>query len=151
MLARELATPIPVVDLDAELFRAARLLTEQQLPGLIVTDDAGRPLGVLPGSQVLGSLLPRYVQEDPCLARVYDEKAADGLCGRLAGFRVRDVMPPKPAELPVVRGDATAVEIAAIMARMHCPLVAVIDGGSMVGAVTAACLLDRIVPAFSPA
>jgi CBS domain-containing protein len=48
-------------------------------------------------------------------------------------------------ELPVVDGDDTALEIAAIMAGTRTPLVAVVDGGRFVGAVTLDALLDRLL------
>ena len=75
MLARELAEPYPVVDLDSDAFAAARLMAERRLPGLIVNGDDGRPWTILPGSQVLRFVVPGYVQDDPALARVYDETA----------------------------------------------------------------------------
>jgi CBS domain-containing protein len=145
MLARELAAPFPSVDLDTDALEAARMLAEQRLPGLIVLDENGRPRNILPGSQVLRFLIPNYVQDDPSLAHVYDEKAADRLCARLSGVRVRDVLPAQPAELPVVNGDDTAIEIAAVMAGMHSPMVAVVEEGQLVGTVTISALLDRLL------
>jgi CBS domain-containing protein len=53
MLARDLAGPYPTVRLDTPAYEAARLLAAQNLPGLIVVDDVGRPNTVLPGTQVL--------------------------------------------------------------------------------------------------
>ena len=60
-------------------------MAKHRIPGLIVTDEDGNPYTVLPGSQVLRFVIPSYVQDDPQLAAVYDEQAADELCGRLAG------------------------------------------------------------------
>jgi hypothetical protein len=56
---------------------AARVLAAQDLPGLVVVDGKGRPLTVLAGTQVLRMALPSYCQDDPALARVIDEAAAD--------------------------------------------------------------------------
>ena len=36
----------------------------------------------LPGSQVLRFIVPGYVQDDPALARAYDEASADSMCDR---------------------------------------------------------------------
>jgi hypothetical protein len=52
----------------------------------------------------------------------------------------------------VVHEDATAVEIAAVMARMRSPVVAVVrdphhKGGEIVGAVTVSRLLGFLLPA----
>jgi CBS domain-containing protein len=146
MRARELAAPFPVVALDSDALRAARLMADQRLPGLIVTDERGLPHTILPGSQLLRFVLPHYVQEDPPLARVYDEKAADQLCDRLGGREVRELLPKRRDELPVVDANATAMEVAAVMARMHSPLVAVVDGAEFLGAITVQRLLTLLLP-----
>ncbi len=39
--------------------------------------------------------------------------------------------------------DATVLELAALMARTHSPLVAVVEGDRLIGAVTLQSLLDR--------
>ena len=59
MRARDLAAPFPTVDLDTPAMEAARLLAGQDLPGLIVVDDRGRPSTILPGTQVLRMAVPR--------------------------------------------------------------------------------------------
>ncbi len=146
MLARDLAEPYPTVGLETEGLAAARMLAEGHLPGLVVTDENGRPHSVLPGSQVLRFVLPDYLLEDPSLARVYGEPAADRLCGELSHRRVRDVLPAEPHELPIVDGDATTLEIATAMAHMHSPVVAVVENDRLIGAVTTAELVNRLLP-----
>src|SRR4051812_46517766 len=148
MRARDLAQPYPVVDLHTDAMDAARAMAAARLPGLIVNGDDGRPYTVLPGSQVLRFLIPTYVQDDPALARALDEQASDALCRKLERTTVREVL-PKPQDvddLPVVDGDATALEIAAVMARMHSPVVAVVADGRVTGAVTVSALLDYLLP-----
>lgn len=148
MRARDLAEPFPTVGLDDDAFTAAHLLSGRRLPGLLVVDATGQPHTVLPGSQVLKFVVPRYVQDDPALARVYDERAADELCSKLAGRPVRDVLPPPPDrdDLPVVDADATAMEVAAVMARVHSPVVAVVEQGRLLGAITVSRLLSQLLP-----
>ncbi len=59
------------------------------MPGIAVVDAVGRPVAVLPASQVLRVVVPDYVREDPALARVVDEAGAERLCvQRLADERV---------------------------------------------------------------
>jgi CBS domain-containing protein len=132
--------------LASPAIEAARLLARQNLPGLIVVDDAQRPLTILPGTQVLRMAVPAYCQEDPTLARVVDEAAADVFMRGLDGRTVRDCLPPQQRELPVVDADATVLEIAALMARTRSPLVAVVDKQQrLLGAVTLDALMDRVV------
>jgi CBS domain-containing protein len=147
MLARELADDaFPTVALDADAVEAARVMAAQRLPGLVVVDERGLPHAVLPGSQVLRFVVPGYVQDDPALARVYDERHADLLSATLAGRRVRELLRVERTEPPVVDGRATAVEMAAVMARLRSPLVAVVEGGRFLGVVTVSSLLGRMLP-----
>jgi CBS domain-containing protein len=148
MTARKLAEPFPVVTADTDAMDAARAVAAGRLPGLIVCTDGGRPYTVLPGSQVLRFLIPAYLQGEPGLARALDEQASDELCRKLTRSTVRDLLPePQDLdELPVVDGDSTALEVAAVMARMHSPLVAVVVDDRVVGAVTVSRLLEYLLP-----
>ena len=150
MRARELAEDFPIVSLTTDALTAARTMGQQRLPGLIVCDGEGHPHTILPGSQVLLFMIPSYVQEDPALARVYDEKGSDALLTKLSHRTVQELLPKRQDrdELPVVDPDATSLEIAAVMARMHSPVVAVVDhDGSVLGAVTTSRLFEVIFPA----
>ena len=148
MRARDLAEEFPVVDLDTDAMAAARLMGQKRLPGLIVCGNDGRPYTVLPGSQVLRFIIPNYVQEDLALARVYNEQASDELLGKLTTSTVRDLLPGERDvdELPIVDHDATTIEVAAVMARMHSPIVAVTDGETLLGAITVSRLLEHLLP-----
>ena len=149
MRARDLAEPYPTVSLDDDALSAAWTMAADRSPGLIVCGYDGRPYTVLPGSQVLRFVIPHYVQDQPGLARAFDEQAADELGAKLGRHTVHDVL-PRPAdldELPIVDADATAIEVAAVMARMHSPLVAVVDSGRVLGAITVSRLLTHLLPA----
>jgi CBS domain-containing protein len=147
MRARDLAERLPTVDLDTDAMEAARTLASHRIPGLVVLDEDGGPYAVLPGSQVLRFVIPSYVQEDPQLAGVYDEATADELCGQLAGRPVRDLLPrrPDPDDLPVVEGSANSMVVAALMARLRSPIVAVVDHDAYLGAITASHLLEHLL------
>jgi CBS domain-containing protein len=142
--ARDLATEFPSVRRETPALEAARVMAADNLPGLIVLDHHGRPTTILPGTDVLKMAVPRYYISDPALARVVDEAASDVFVEHLAGRTVAEVLPEVLRELPVVDDDATALEIAALMVRVHSPLVAVVgEDGAFVGAVTLDGLLDR--------
>jgi len=146
MHARDLAQPFPAVGLDSDALEAAQLMAERKLPGIVVCHGDGSPHTILPGSQVLRFVIPRYVQDDEALARVIDEQTADEMFGGLAGKKVRDLLPKKEYELPVAKGEDTVMEVAALMARAHSPLVAVVEDGRLLGCVTVARLLERYLP-----
>ncbi len=147
MLARDLAREFPTVTLETDALDAARLLAEHRLPGLIVLDEAGQPRTILPGSQVLRFIVPTYVQDDPALARAYDEKSADEMCTKLVRHQVSDVLPQRKdaLDLPIVAPDATAMEVAAVMAGMRSPIVAVVDDATLLGAITVSSLLSHLL------
>jgi CBS-domain-containing membrane protein len=149
VLAEDLAAPYPTVRMDTSAREAAQLLAERHLPGLIVVDEYDHPVAILPGSQVLRLLVPTYVQDDPTLARVLEEKYADKICEVLEGRTVADMLPADRKTLPVVAPDDTVLEIAALMAANRSPLVAVVERRNrkapMIGAVTAADLLERLL------
>ena len=150
--ARELAEELPTVGPDDTAWDAARLIAGNGLPGIAVVDQGGRPVAVLPASQVLRWVVPSYVQDDPSLARVFGEADADRMSAEgLNGRRVRDLLPAKGhrVELAGVDGDATVVECAAEMARLRSPLLVVVDGGQVRGVLTASHLLEKLLPGES--
>lgn len=153
MRARDLAVEYETVGLDSDALDAARLMAEHRLPALLVVDDSGAPQAILPASQMVKVLVPQYVIDDPTLAAVVDEHHADRLCEALAGRKVRDCL-SKTTPAPVVAApDDTALEIAAQMAQLHSPLVAVVENGSsgtrLLGVITASHLLERLLAVSS--
>ncbi|MFF7074546.1 CBS domain-containing protein [Streptomyces pseudovenezuelae] len=162
MRARDLAVEYETVSVDSDAMEAARLMAEHRLPGLLVLDERGEPKAILPASQMVKVLVPAYVIEDPTLAAVVDEKHADRLCAALAGRRVGDCLPGKAEPPPVADPDDTALEVAALMARVRSPLVAVAErnitepGGReksrtrLLGVITASHLLHELLGAAGP-
>lgn len=148
MRARDLAQDLPIVGPDDDALEVAQLIAGQRLPGVAVVDEQGRPVAVLPASEVLRFIIPAYVQDDPSLARVLDEASADACARELATRRVGELLPGKDRriELAAVDGDATVVECAAAMARLRSPLLVVVDAGRVHGLVTASHLLEVLLP-----
>jgi CBS domain-containing protein len=149
MSAHELAEPYPYVSTDDNATDAALLLAEHKLPALLVVDRDEQPYAIVPGSQLVGQLLPPYVLEDAPLAAVINDQHLDDVTEKLAGLTVAEWLPRRRLQPPTVGPDAGVVHIAALMARTHTPLVAVVerDGERTVlaGAVTAARLMKRLV------
>ena len=141
MHAEDMAEEFPVVTVDSDALDAARTLAEHLLPGIVVVDGDGRPYAVLPSSQVVRFIVPRYVQDDPSLAGVLSESMADKAADRLRGKKVRDVLPDHLIDIPAVDAGDTLIEVAAAMARLRSPLIAVTKNGRLCGVITAARLL----------
>lgn len=146
MQAGEIAAHVPTVTMTDPVIRAVRMMAVSRLPGLIVVDQRSRPVTVLPGSQVLRLLVPDSYQEDPALVRTVDEPYADRFWLATSGRMIADCL-SDPVDRPAtLRRDATLLEAAALMARLHSPVVAVVhDDGSLFGAVT----LDRLVTSLA--
>jgi len=141
MQARDIAVQVPTVTLEDSVATAVRVMALGRLPGLIVVDGRRRPRLVLPGTQVLRMAVPHAYQDDPALARAVDEAHADLFWEELNGLTVGDCVARGAGRLTSVRPDATLLEVAALMARLRSPLVAVVEDHSLLGAVT----LDRLV------
>jgi hypothetical protein len=145
MQAGDIAVGVPTVTVADPVAKAVRMMAVGRLPGLIVVDDASRPTAVLPGSQVLRLAIPGSFQEDPMLARTVDEASADSFWRELGGLTVGDCLPRQPLRPATVSPDATLLEIAALMARLRSPLVAVVGAdGVLLGAITLERLLTSL-------
>lgn len=142
MRAEQIAEDFPVVRSDSDAIDAVRLIAEHRLPGLVITDPSGRPLQILPASQVVRLLLPAYIQDDPALAGVIGELTADRVAENLSGKSIAEILPKAAPQLASVSADDTIIEVAAVMAREHSPLAAVVTDGRLMGVITASRLLD---------
>ncbi|MFJ2029926.1 CBS domain-containing protein [Streptosporangium sp. NPDC087985] len=148
MQAREIAVELPTVTVRDPVAKAVRVMAAGHLPGLIVVDGRARPQMVLSGTQVLRMTVPGTYQEDPVLARTIDEAHADLFWQELGNLTVGDCLPRQPVRPVTVPLDATLLEVAALMARLRSPLVAVVDrAGVLVGAIT----LDRLLTSLAVA
>jgi CBS domain-containing protein len=142
MHAEDMAEEFPVITVDSNALDAARMLAEHRLPGVLVTDSAGKPFAVLPASQVVRFIVPTYVQDDPSLAGVLNESMADHAADKLGSKTVRQVLPEHLTDVPPAHADDTIIEVAALMARNRTPLIAVMKDGKLHGVITASRLLE---------
>lgn len=146
--ARELAQQLPTVTIETSALEAARFVASERLSGIAVLDTDGRPVEVLSATDLLRAVIPAPVQDDPSLAGVMDEASADRLCADALGHkRVADLMRPRQRriQLAEVDPDATVVECAATMARLHSPAVVVIEDGRLLGVISASHLLEVLL------
>jgi CBS domain-containing protein len=149
MMCSQIATSSGLVEVSDRIEDAAQRLVDEGLAGLAVVDGEGKPRAVLPASQVLGLAVPTYVKDDPSLAGVADEAMADRMGAKLRSLTVQDVLDDfEPDLLGVVHHDATLLEVAAIMARSHTPILVVVSpDGKAVGTVNARDVLKTVLAA----
>src|ERR1700733_1789979 len=141
MHAADIVEDFPVVTIDAEALEAVRMIAEQRLPGILVVDASGGPFAVLPASQVVRFIVPRYVQDDPLLAGVLAESMADRAAEKLGGRTLRELLPQHQLTLAAANADDTIIEVAAMMGRLRSPLIAVMKQGRLHGVITTSRLL----------
>jgi CBS domain-containing protein len=151
MIAQELAERVPIVRRETTGAEAARVIAEYRLSGLVVANDEGVPIAVVPGSQILGLVLPQFVRDDPHLAHAYDESGADELCGALNRATIGELLDAKRLTAhkpPSVLPEDTLIEVASVMDGGHLPLVLVTDrSGDYHGAIT----MSRVLAAIATA
>jgi CBS domain-containing protein len=144
MRAHDLAVPYPVLPADAPAAEAARLLAQEEVDAVFVNRH-GQLQGVVSDIGLLVRLLPSYIIEDPKLAQVLEEGATDLLWRRLEGHSAAELLPKRGAEVPQVNGDATLMQVAAVMAGARAPMVAVRQGDRLIGGITSSALLTRLL------
>jgi CBS domain-containing protein len=150
-LAHELAEPYTYVFTDDAAADAVRLLAEHKLPALLVVDRDDQPYAVVPASQLVGRLVSFDALHDPPAAAAagVEARALHDVPDRLLGLTVATWLPRHRFTPPTVGPDASALDIAALMARTHMPLVTVMerdgDRAWLSGAVTAARLMERLI------
>lgn len=144
MRARDLAAPYPSLPTEAAASEVARVLATEEVD-VVFIERQGQLQGVVSDIGLLARLLPSYIIEDPKLAQVLEEGAADLLWRRLEGQRADELLAKAGSEIPQVDGDATLIEVAAAMAGARAPLVAVREGGRLIGGITSSALLTRLL------
>lgn len=155
MQADDLVERVPVVHRGTNALEAARIIATLRVSGVVVADDHDEPVAVIPGTQVLRLVVPRYVLDNAALAHVYDEAGADEICARLREHSVGELLDDKDVatkRLPQVKPNDTLIEIAAVMVREHAPVVVVrYPGASSIGVVTLSRVLAAILDAAGEA
>ena len=148
MHAADVTETLPTARPGDDVLSAVRMVTQHHLPGLVVADDKGEVVGCVSSIDLLRLALPRYVQEEPGLARVFDEGHADRIAAALVGITVSDVVAEASAHIPIVRPQATVMELAELMVERCSPIavVARAQGGTL-GVVTVNHLLELLVEA----
>lgn len=145
MRARELARPFPVLPLDAPATEVGRLLAAESVGVVFLADPAGALDGAVTDTRLLWFLLPAYLHQDPALAGVLEEAAAERLRDRLDGRTAGDLLATAHRDIPEADGDANLVEVAALLCRTRAPVAAVREAGRLLGGITTSALLAHLL------
>jgi CBS domain-containing protein len=145
MLARELARPVPTLRLDDPATEVGQLLATEAAGVVFLADPGGRLVGVVTDAGLLWYLLPPYLHQDPALAGVLGEAAADSLRDRLAGRTAGDLLVTAYRDVPEIGGDANLIEVAALLVRTRAPVAAVREAGRLLGGITTSALLTHLL------
>jgi CBS domain-containing protein len=152
MHAAGVVETLPAAGPDDDVLSAIRMVCQHGLPGLVIADGQGEVIGCLSSIDLVRLALPRYLQDDPGLARVFDEQHADRVAAELVGIRIRDVAGRAMRHIPTARPRASLVEVGELMVQQNCPLVPVRkEGGGTLGIVTANRLLGLLAAAVEDA
>lgn len=122
MQLSELATSLPVVTRHTSGLEAARRIAGDRLTALVVADETGHPVSVIPAVDVLGLLIPIYLREDTRLAAVLDDAAAEELWAAAGHRTVGELLDDDDVrvfDILTVEPDASLVEVATLMAAAH--------------------------------
>ena len=106
---------------DASILRAAQLMLEYKISGLLVVDAKGNPVGIV----TEGDFVRRGV--------------VSGLAG---GRNVKDIMTPNPCR---ITGDTPLEEIVRLMEKHRIKRLPVLDDGHVIGMVSRANILQAAV------
>jgi acetoin utilization protein AcuB len=127
---RDVMTPAPLtIDPDAPLGTATAVMRERRFRHLPVVDEAGRLVGMVTDRDlgVLDSAPGEYLTGA-------DRGRLRALASRLDDVRVRDVM---TWDAVTISPAAPVAQAAAVMASARVGCLPVVDGGQLVGIVTA--------------
>ena len=141
MRAEDIVEDFPVVRTDSPALDAVRMVADQRLPGLMVTDTSGKPYAVLAAADLVRFILPGYVQDDLSLAGVLGSSMAGHAADNLRGKTVADLLPKQLHHVPVAKAGDGTIAVAAEMLQVRSPLIAVTKDGKLHGVITASRLL----------
>lgn len=150
MRASDVMQILPAARLADAVLPAMRTVARHDLPGLVVVDEHDQVVACVGVTDLLGLALPPYLRGEACLARTFGEAHSDRIAEWLLGAAVRDVVGEAAERIPLVRADATLVELAETMSRQRCALVMVEQRETgVLGVVTARRLLEALVDAVA--
>ena len=143
IMTKELITVSP----ETEIFHAARLLLENHINGVPVTDETGKLVGILCQSDLIAQQkklpVPSFFTFLDGLITLTSMKQFEKQVQKIAATTVAQAMTPNPV---VVRPDTDIEKVAALMVDNNFHTIPVVDEGELVGIVGKEDILRTLIP-----
>ena len=143
IMTREVIT----VSLDTEIVHTTKLLLENRINGVPVTDEKGKLLGILCQSDLIAQQkklpIPSFFTFLNGFVTTTSMKHIEKQIQKIAATTVAQVMTPNPT---TVQPDTDIEEVASLMVDKNFHTIPVVDEGKLVGIVGKEDILRTLVP-----
>ncbi len=147
IMSRDLITVSP----ETGIVQAARLLLEKRINGLLVTDEAGKLVGILCQSDLIAQQkklpVPSFFTFLDGLIAMSSVKQIEKQVQKIAASTVAEAMTPNPV---AVGSDMNIEVVAALMVDKNFHTIPVVDAGMLVGVVGKEDILRTLMPKSEP-
>jgi CBS domain-containing protein len=143
IMTRELITVSP----ETEIIQATKLLLENRINGIPVTDETGKLVGILCQSDLIAQQkkipIPSFFTFLDGLITLTSIKQLEKQVQKIAAITVAQAMTPNPV---TVRSDTDIEKVAALMVDRNFHTIPVVDKGELVGIVGKEDILKTLIP-----
>jgi CBS domain-containing protein len=143
IMTKELITVSP----DTEIVHATKLLLENRINGVPVTDETGKLVGILCQSDMIAQQkklpVPSFFTFLDGFITLTSMKQFEKQVQKIAATTVAQAMTPNPV---TVRPDTNIEEVAALMVDNNFHTIPVVDEGELVGIVGKEDILRTLIP-----
>ena len=143
IMTKELITVSP----ETEIVHATKLLLENRINGVPVTDETGKLLGILCQSDLIAQQkklpVPSFFTFLDGLITLTSMKQFEKQVKKIAAITVAQAMTPNPV---AVRPDTDIEAVAALMVDNNFHTIPVVDEGELVGIVGKEDILRTLIP-----
>jgi CBS domain-containing protein len=143
IMTKELITVSP----DTEIVRATKLLLENRINGIPVTDETGKLVGILCQSDLIAQQkklpIPSFFTFLDGLITLSSMKQIEKQVQKIAAITVAQAMTPNPV---TVQPETDIEKVAALMVDKNFHTIPVVDEGELVGIVGKEDILKTLIP-----
>jgi CBS-domain-containing membrane protein len=143
IMTREIITVSP----ETEIIQATKLLLENRINGIPVTDETGKLLGILCQSDLIAQQkklpIPSFFTFLDGLITLTSMKQIEKQVQKIAAITVAQAMTPNPV---TVQPETDIETVAALMVDKNFHTIPVVDEGKLVGIVGKEDILKTLIP-----